>query len=131
MAVRISGACLMKQTEKNFRKKPCDCCGEYFKPTFPGEKYCSEKCRTAKQEELRKENYPKKYEKKKLEIEEYNRKHHFCEICGEPLLDGRQNVHFDCMLNRWREGDRSDRIKRFFVNKGYTLKEIKQLVRSE
>jgi hypothetical protein len=63
--------------------------------------------------------------------EEHDRTHHFCKVCGEPLLDGRQNAHFDCMLNRWREGDRSDRINRFFVNKGYTLKEIKQLVRSE
>lgn len=123
------GACVMKQSEKNFKEKPCDCCGKFFKPTYPGEKYCSEECRTAKQEELRKENYLKKYDKQKRKVEEYNRTHHFCKVCGEPLIDGRQNAHFECMLGKWREGDRSDTIKRFFVNKGYTLKEIKELVK--
>lgn len=125
------GACVMKQSEKNFKKKPCKLCGEYFKPKFPGEKYCSDGCRDLSQATMRKELYPEQYKKKQQKTEEYNQLHHFCPLCGEPILDGRQNVHFDCVLKKWRKGERPKWVRKFFENRGYRMKEVDELANEE
>lgn len=52
-----------------------------------------------------------------------------CVVCGQPILDGHKNVHFDCMLDKWIQGDRSIQIKRYFWNRFYSLKEVDRLAR--
>ena len=117
----------MKQTEKNFKEKSCKQCGKFFKPKYPGEGFCSDDCRELSQLLRRKELYSLKLKEARRKAEEYNRTHHFCPLCGEPILDGRQNVHFECVLDKWRSGERPQWVKSFFANKGYTVKEVNEL----
>lgn len=126
---KLSGACLMKQTEKNYKEKSCKQCGEYFKPKYPDEKYCSNKCREMSRATMYKALYSLKYGKHKRKVEEYNRTHRFCPLCGEPITDGRQKVHFDCMVQKWREGDRTKWVRKFFENRGYRVREVNELAK--
>ena len=51
-----------------------------------------------------------------------------CPICGKPLDDKRHNYHWNCMVNKYKQGDRSDQLKKYFANKGYRMKDIKEIV---
>ena len=117
----------MKQTEKNFKDKSCKQCGKFFKPKYHGEGFCSDDCRELSRLLRHKELYPQKLKEARRKAEEYNRTHHFCPLCGKPILDGRQNVHFECVLDKWRSGERPQWVKNFFANKGYTVKEVNEL----
>lgn len=127
MKKELFGAPLIPIKERNFKEKPCKTCGEYFKPVLPYEKYCSDECRQRGYKQM-KMKYDKRASKRKHEaIVAYNMKHHFCPLCGKPLESRVQHVHFDCMLQKWREGDRSQRIKWYFYNKGYNQADINEM----
>lgn len=115
--------------QRNYSKKSCDCCGKWFKPSHPAQKYCCTECR-----DIMRKNMDTAYKKHICEVNkqkrrEYNRAHRFCSVCGQPILNGHQNVHFDCMVDKWRMGDRSIQIKRYFWNRFYSLKEVDGLAR--
>ena len=57
-----------------------------------------------------------------------NNKVYKCKLCGQPLDDGRQKVHFNCMLKKVAKNGFDDKDKRYFVNRGYTLKEVRELI---
>ena len=119
----------MKQSDKNFKEKPCKICGNYFKPRYPYEKYCCDECRDIGYKAVKKESNKRFNIKKSAEIREYNRQNRFCPECGQPLDDGNQRVHFKCMVERWREGDRGKKIKQYFQNRGYRLWEVDELAK--
>jgi predicted nucleic acid-binding Zn ribbon protein len=119
----------MKQTDKNYKEKACKICGSYFKPMYPYEKYCCDECRDIGYKASKKESNKRFSIKKSAEIREYNHRHRFCPECGRPLDNGNQRVHFECMVKRWREGDRDKKIKLYFQNRGYRLCEVDELAK--
>lgn len=127
MKKELFGAPLIPIKERNFKEKPCKNCGEYFQPILPYQKYCSDECRKSGYEKMRKESNKRNGRKKHEKIVAYNMTHHFCPLCGKPLESRVQHVHFDCMLQKWREGDRSQRIKWYFYNKGYNQADINEM----
>ena len=126
-----AGACLMKQESKDFKEKNCVLCGRTFKPNYPNSRYCSSECRDRVYKSTMKAAYPRKLEKIRRKAREYNMTHHFCPICGKPIPDGRQHVHFECVLGLWRSGDRPRWVKRYFENRGYRMKEVDELADEE
>lgn len=124
---KLAGAPLIPVRERNFKEKPCKNCGEYFQPTLPYQKYCCDECRKAGYKKMRKEKDKRSSKRKHDAIVAYNMKHHFCPICGQPLESRVQHVHFDCMVKKWRDGDRSKQTKRYFYNRGYNQEDINDL----
>ena len=127
MEKKLAGAPLIPIRERNYKEKPCKVCGEWFKPVFPYQKYCSEDCKQAGYKQVKKANDKRANKRSHDRIVAYNTEHHFCPLCGKPLTSKRQHVHFDCMLKRWAEGDRSQRIKWYFYNKGYNQADINEM----
>ena len=123
----LHGAPLIPAGERNYKKKPCKICGSYFKPKYAFQKYCCDECRDTGYKASKKESNKRFSIKKSAEIREYNRQNRFCPECGRPLDNGNQRVHFECMVKRWREGDRDKKIKLYFQNRGYRLCEVDEL----
>lgn len=128
---KLTGACLIPVKERNYKKKSCKCCGEYFKPLLPYEKYCCAECRQIGASESKRASNKKQWKRKRAEQLEYIASHHFCPECGEPLPNAVQHVHFECMIKKWREGDRSQKTKWYFYNKGYNQKDVNELAYGE
>ena len=127
---KLAGAPLIPVEERNYERKPCKICGSYFKPQYPYQKYCCDECRNIGYQISKDESNKRFWKKKRAQIKEYNRQHRFCPECGQPLDNGNQRIHFECMLKRWREGDRGKKIKQYFQNRGYCLGEVDELAYS-
>lgn len=123
------GACLLKHTERNYRPKECAACGTMFKPKYPAEKTCCPECMEQYHKQKQKEQVKMAALRAKRKIAEYNKTHRFCEICGKPLGQGNGNRkwHFECVLEKYRQGDKSRKMMQYFFNKGYTVSEINEM----
>ena len=126
MEKKLRGSCLLKICERDFKPKFCNVCGKKFKPTYPRESYCSDECRKTKEKVMLQEKRKKssRYNLKKY----YDRRPlKFCELCGEPIDDHRQKVHFECAVEQVRSGNLSKSWKRYFMNRGYSMAEVKEM----
>lgn len=126
-----NGACLLKHTERKYKLKECAVCGNMFKPIYPAEKTCCNRCRAQYRAQKRKEKSSKELMQSKIKNAEYRRKHYFCEACGKPLSHGNQKICFACMIDKYKQGDRSRSVKQYFYNRGYTADEIDEMATIE
>lgn len=121
------GRCSTKIRDRKFNSKSCGLCGSIFTPNHPARKYCCEECKNIARESMQKKRYLMLYRYKKRRV-------HFCDICGKPLNDGRQHVHFSCMVKKLRQGSPgswTEKEKRYFRNKGFDNSELCALIKKE
>lgn len=128
---KLTGACLLPVTERDFKEKPCLECGKWFKPIYPYMKYCCKSCAKVGQRRKQKEYSARVSKLKSEETKAWNLKHHLCPICGKGMPSKNMHVHFDCMVEQLKNGDRSKETLRYFWNRGYTLYDMEQLARGE
>jgi len=128
---KLAGACLIPVTERNFKEKPCLECGKWFKPLYPYMKYCCKSCAKVGMRRKQKEYSARIVKLKSEETKKWNLKHHLCPICGKGMPAKNMRVHFDCMVEMLRKGNRSEKTLRYFWNRGYTLYDMEQLARGE
>lgn len=57
-----------------------------------------------------------------------NDKVYKCKLCGQSVDDGRQKVHFDCMLNKVATEGFDDKSTKWFMNRGYGKREVRELI---
>lgn len=50
-----------------------------------------------------------------------------CPICSKSLDDKRHNYHFNCMVNKYKQGDRSDQFKKYFTNRGCCMRDVREI----
>jgi hypothetical protein len=124
------GRCSTKIKNRKYNSKSCGLCGNGFTPNHPAKKYCCEECR-----KIARERQKKRLNKKhNVRYNNSKRRMHFCDICGKPLNDGRQHVHFSCMVKKLRQGSPGSwtkKEKRYFQNRGFSSLEVNALAKGE
>lgn len=123
----LHGAPLIPVRERKYRDKPCKTCGEYFSPSLPYQKYCCDECRQRGYATIKKQNEDMLYRRKRTKRIEEMKKHHLCPVCGKPLSSMCERVHFDCMIERVKQGDHSQQTRKYFFNRGYTAAEVDEI----
>ena len=118
---------MLKHNERNYKSKNCKLCDTEFKPKFPNQQYCCTECSTLSKKQYNKKWYRDWKIKKVVFINKVKR----CSICNEPLNDHRKFVHFECVVDQVRKGFRSKQILKYFWNHGYSMTEIRQMIKEE
>lgn len=127
--------------------KTCKICGKEFIPRQANYKCCSPECSKINAENLIKIHNKKWYHSNRPKYKAWNRTHApaiYCKICGEEVpkvyTDEKvyyQRYHEECIvssaLTAIRNGERLARSQalRRAANHGYTVKELKQMLKEE